>query len=152
MRLLRTIVLVIVMLLCIPRVVHAQAFGSVYFYENQDNGEYREIKRNVVFEEEADTAKKAEVLMDRLFLNEDDCLTGVPEGTKLLWTNYFEGRLIVNLSGEINNLTGSYDTELFLGQFVKTAYSLKEIRCIILYADGEETALPEGIDFSAYNR
>lgn len=153
MKLLKVGIIVFVMLLCIPRVVHAQERGQAYFYKDVDEkGEFTETEIYIDFQEDLTTEQKADVLFQKLFSNEKKLVSFVPKDTELIWVCFADGRLILNLSSEAKNCAGNYKEQHFVNQIVKTAYSLEEIKSIMLYIDGKEEELPEGTDFSAYNR
>lgn len=152
MKLLKVGIIVFVMLLCIPRVVHAQERGQAYFYKDAGEGEVIETEISIDFQKDLTTDEKADILFQRLFSNEKGFVSFVPKDTKLIWVCFADGRLILNLSSEAKNYGGNYREQHFVNQIVKTAYSLKEIKSIMLYIDGKEEELPEGTDFSAYNR
>lgn len=152
MKLLKVGIIVFVMLLFIPRIVHAQEKGQAYFYKNVDEGEVIETEISIDFQKNLTTEQKATVLFQKLFSNEESLVSFVPKDTKLIWVCFADGRLILNLSLEVKNYGGNYREQHFVNQIVKTAYSLEEIKSIMLYIDGKEEELPEGTDFSAYNR
>lgn len=154
MKLLKVGIIVFVMLLCIPRVVHAQQKGQVYFYNRNMNekGDFTEKELLIEFENNLTTEEKATILFETLFLNEENFTSFIPKDIELIWVCFADGRLILNLSPEAKNCAGNYKEQHFVNQIVKTAYSLKEINSIMLYIDGKEDELPEGTDFSAYNR
>lgn len=123
--------------------------ASVCFYEPE---EFVEKQNAVAFAGDPTTEEKAFALFDQLVTNPQKDRSFVPEGTKLLWVCYGDGILIVNVSKEAENCAGNENQWFFVNQIVKTAYSLKEIKSIILYVEGEESHLPEGTDFHTFDR
>lgn len=153
MKIFRILFIVAVILFIVPRIVHAQDLGSVYFYDVDEEGEYTDNILNVEFVGDFTIEEKAHTLIQLLFEYPIDVQSCVPKGTKLLSVKVENnGKLKLNMSKEGLNCAGNSRQELFVNQIVKTAYSLKEIRGIILFVEGKETNLPEGVDFSYFNR
>lgn len=123
--------------------------GEIYYFKDDSYNE------NIVEEctlYVSQTEQKAEYLIDKLLENKNNNVTSVPHGTKLLWVFYEDGRIILNFSKEAENCAGNLNQRTFVSQIVKTLYSIPEIRSIIIYTEGNETNLPEGYDFTAYDR
>lgn len=153
MKFVRTIFIVLLILYIVPRVVHAEEKGHIYFYKEVENSEeLEELKEEIYFESEFTMNEKARTLFDALVYNEEEEITFVPEGTDVIWVNFCDGRLIINLNKDAENCGGNYNQQLFVNQIVKTAYSLEEIRSIMLYIEGKESNLPEGVDFDSFKR
>lgn len=155
MKLLRIILIVATVLLFVPRVVHAQEQEkSVLFYRQEpgEDYEYEEEWVEINMEETLTEEEKASILFQELIKNTKNRISFVPEGTEILWLCLEEGELVINFSQEALECAGNYRTRHFVKQIVKTAYSLEEISGIIVYVEGEKSELPEGIDFSVYNR
>ena len=123
--------------------------GQVYFYKDSSYTEHYIEEYDFYFSE---TEAKAQYLINKLLENDNDNLTSVPEGTKLIWLFYEDGKIILNFSHEAENCAGNFKQKSFVSQIVKTLYSIPEIRSIIIYTDGEETNFPEGYDFTIYDR
>lgn len=154
MKILRASIIVILALLFIPRVVHAQEMGRVYFYSTQNHkGEFLDDYTEFQFEDGKTAEEKAVYLFEYLFSDKEKEMTSfVPKGTELLWLSCQDGVLKLNMTKEGLNCAGNYKEEHFVQQIVKTAYSLEEIKSIIVYVEGEKAELPEGTDFSAFDR
>ena len=152
MRLLRPLLLIWIVLLALPRVVKAQENLGVYFYEQSEPGVFEPIKMNIMFGDGFTTEEKAMILFTTLMENKCEYATFVPEGTKLIWVVVADERLIVNISNEALNYGGTANEAYFVEQIVNTAYSIQQIRSIMLYVDGKEASLPEGTDFTSYDR
>ncbi len=140
--------LVMFILLCIPRTVHAQEQGSVLFYEWDENGEAIDKKQNIVFLQNSNVETKARILFYALFHpRQEGKITYVPDGTELQDVEYHDQILILHCSLQAENCEGGEKERLFSHQIIKTAYSIKEIRGIIILVNGREIALPEGTEF-----
>lgn len=126
--------------------------ASVCFYDDLENTCYQEKQDAVSFAGTLTTEEKAFTLFSQLVSNPNGERSFVPEGTELLWVCYGNGILLVNLSEEAENCAGNTNQQYFVNQIVKTAYSLEEIKSIILYVEGEESHLPEGTDFHTFDR
>lgn len=152
MKPIRVIIIVVFILFAVPRVVHAKDIGKIFLYSEDNNGEYVESEKEIVFEGYFTLSEKAFILLDDLVSNVEGMKTCVPAGTKVIWVNIEKGKLNVNFNKEVEKCAGNYNQEHFVNQIVKTIYSLEEIRSIMVFVEGNESGLPEGIDFSYFDR
>lgn len=152
MKFLRPIFIVCVVLFFLPRTVHAEEAGQVVFFQEDAEGEFVPVTVEVMFGDGFLTEEKAFVLFDVLCGNRDELKSFVPEGTTLLSVYRHKNKIMLNFSKEAENGGGSMNARLFVKQIVDTAYSIDEIRGIMVYVEGELSSLAEGIEFSVYDR
>lgn len=155
MKLLRAIFIVMIVLFFVPRVVHAEGPEEAVLFYCQEEGEeydYQEDWVEIELDENLTEEEKAGILFQELTENKGNRISFVPEGTGIIWVSLNDGKLLINFTKEAENSAGNYRERHFVKQIVKTAYSLEEISSIIIYVEGEESNLPEGIDFSVYDR
>lgn len=153
MKFLRTMAIVIFIISVFPRVVHAEEEAKVIFYTLGKSGEYQRKSQKVIFKSKFNINEKIYILMDNLFEKKEDMLlSAVPSGTKVIWFNYSDGLVILNLSENAENIGGNYAQKLFSDQIIGTLFSLNEVNRFNLYIEGNESGLSEGQDFSYYNK
>ena len=150
MHMIRVAIIVACVICAMPRVVYADC-GNLYYY-TECNGEFEDFSVEVCFDEDYTDTEKVFVLMEKLFENENDYLSYVPEGTKIIDCAVSDNKAYINLSKEALNCGGNSNQTLFVEQIVNTVYSIEEIRGIIVMVDGEVSGLTEGYDFEYYNR
>ncbi|NLK38332.1 MAG: GerMN domain-containing protein [Epulopiscium sp.] len=148
MRWIRVGFLVFLILLCIPRIAHAQETGEVLFYEWDENGEAIDKAEDIIFLQNSDAGTKAYVLFYALFHPlQKDKVTYVPLGAKLENISYNNGILTVSLSCPEDDYMAGEGERLFFRQMKKTAYSIQKIRGIIVELNGETIQLEDKADF-----
>lgn len=148
MRWIRVGFLVFLILLCIPRIAHAQETGRVLFYEWDENGEAIDKAEDIIFLQNSGVETKAYVLFYALFHPlQEDKITYVPLGAKLENISYNNGILIVSLSCPEEDYAAGEGERLFFRQMKKTAYSIQEIRGIIIKINDEIIQLEDKADF-----
>ena len=148
----RVLIILIIFFTQTPRIVYAEDYGAVYFYEEDNEGNFLDLPEVYSLNTSYTTTEKAFFLLEELILNEENFTTCVPNDTELLDCSFSNGILTINFSCEALNCAGNFNQQLFVEQIINTVYSIEEIRGIILLVDGEESTLPEGVDFSYFNR
>lgn len=152
MKILRVIIIVILVLMAVPREVWAKDYGYIYFYSIDEYGESSEKYYEVSIDDFTTANEKAEFLIEKLILNENNDITYIPKYTGLLWVKIYENVCVINLSKEGFFSGGRYSEDRYVNQLLKTVWSLEEIDSIILYIEGKYSNLSGGVDFSAYSR
>ena len=94
--------------------------------------------------------EKSYFILNKLFENNMNDITYVPNNTKIISTKVENGLCIININKEGFFTGGRYSEDKFINQLLKTVWSLNGINSIIIYVEGVESNLSGGIDFSVY--
>ena len=152
MRIIRVILIVLLFLMIIPRNVQAEEFGKVYFYYIDNTDECLEKYYEYDLSNFKTIEEKSYFVLNKLFDNNMNDITFVPNEAKIIWTEVENGQCIINISKEVFFTGGRYSEDKFVNQLLKTVWSLNGINSIIIYVEGVKSNLSGGIDFSVYKK
>lgn len=150
MKIIKVILIVLLFLMIVPRNVQAEEFGRAYFYYIDNTDECLEKYYEYDLSDFETIDEKSYFILNKLFENNMNDITYVPNDTEIISTKVENGLCIININKEGFFTGGRYSEDKFINQLLKTVWSLNGINSIIIYVEGVESNLSGGIDFSVY--
>jgi spore germination protein GerM len=121
-----------------------QIFANTLYYISYDI-DMKEVWSNevILLEDNLTLEEEIKNLFDIFFKSEKNLFSA--DGLNVLDVKIENGTLLLNVSKEVNNISGNFHTVSFIKQVIKTSLDINAVNKVTLYIDNILTCLPEGL-------
>lgn len=125
---------------------------SLFYYAWDENGQESMFEDTIEFDHQGNTEANLQFTLQRLFDNQDDHYSAIPEGVSIIQLLYINGSLDVEVSKDIMNYGGTAREVAMVNQILATVFAYEDIETVTLLIEENGKLLVEGTEVNGYTR